>query len=306
MQRTKITVLGAGNVGATIAYTLTVGAVVSEIVLIDINQDKSEGEAIDIIQGTPFSSPVKIYSGSYEDAAHSNIVIVSMGIGRKPGQSRLDLAEANVGILKETLPKVIKYAPDSVYLIVSNPVDILTYAAIRHCGLSERQVMGSGTMLDTSRLRTILGRKLHLNTRNIHAYVFGEHGDSAMIPWSQCTALGMRIDQNFHRITDLPSLSFEEEKKAIEEEVKTSGARIIADKGATYYAVSTVVSQMCQCILQDLYTALTVSGMINDRYGISDVCLSLPSSLEARDWAGPSTPSFCPKRWSCSRGALKF
>ncbi|HAN21798.1 MAG: L-lactate dehydrogenase [Clostridiales bacterium GWF2_36_10] len=272
--RKKITILGAGNVGATIAYTLSLKGLCSEIVLIDINKDKSTGEALDIVHGTPFGNPVKIFSGDYEDAANSNIVIVTLGIARKPGQTRLDLAQINVNIVKSVIPEVKKYAPDAVYLVVSNPVDIITYTLIKSCGLSEKQVIGSGTMLDTARLRSMLGDKLHMNYKNIHAYVFGEHGDSSMVPWSLTSAIGLEIHTGFDYLSDLDGVSFNCDE--IEKEVKASGAKVIACKGATYYGVALSVAQLVECINQDLNTCVTVSGMINNRYGINDVCLSLP------------------------------
>ena len=179
----KITVLGAGNVGASIAYTLTMDGMASEIVLIDINEKKAQGEAADILQGTPFSAPVNIHAGGYEDAVNSDIVIVTVGMARKPGQTRIDLAQANVDIVKSVMPQITRFAPDAVYVVVSNPVDIITYAILKTTHLSESQVVGSGTMLDSARLRSRLAAHVGLNSKNVHAYVFGEHGDTSMIPW---------------------------------------------------------------------------------------------------------------------------
>jgi L-lactate dehydrogenase len=279
--RKKITILGAGNVGATIAYTLAQKGLCSEIVLIDINKQKSEGEALDIVQGSPFANPVKIFSGEYSDAANSDIIVVTLGIARKPGQSRLDLAQINVNIAKSVIPEIKKYAPDAVYLVVSNPVDIITYTLIKACGLSEKQVVGSGTMLDTSRLRSILGDKLHLNYKNVHAYVFGEHGDSSIVPWSLSTAVGLRIDEYIDTLSDLNNCEpFNGD--AIEQAVRDAGAKVIASKGATYYAIASSVAQLVECINQDLNACVCVSGMIKGRYGIDDVCLSLPFVLGSK------------------------
>jgi len=274
--RKKITILGAGNVGATIAFTLSLKGLCSEIVLIDINKDKSVGEALDIVQGTPFGNTVKIFSGEYADAKNSDIIIVTLGIARKPGQSRLDLAQINVNIVKSVIPEIKKYAPDAVYLVVSNPVDIITYTLIRSCGLSEKQVFGSGTMLDTSRLRSVLGDKLHMNYKNIHAYVYGEHGDSSMVPWSLTSAIGVQIDKGFNCLSDLSEEGITLNREEIENEVKTAGGKVIACKGATYYGVALSVAQLVELIYQDLNACVTISGMINNRYGINDVCLSLP------------------------------
>lgn len=272
--RKKITILGAGNVGATIAYTLSLKSLCSEIVLIDINKEKSVGEALDITHGSPFGNPVKIFSGEYADAANSSIVIVTLGIARKPGQTRLDLAQTNVNITKSVLPEIYKYAPDAVYLVVSNPVDIITYTLIKSVGIPANQVIGSGTMLDTARLRSILGDKLHMNYKNIHAYVFGEHGDSSMVPWSLTNAIGLEIHKGFNYLSDLEGVDIDCE--AVENDVRTAGGVVIKAKGATFYGIALSVAQLVECINQDLNTCVTVSSMINGRYGIDDVCLSLP------------------------------
>ncbi len=274
--RKKVTILGAGNVGATIAYTLAIKGVCSEIVLIDINKEKCEGEALDIYQGTPFANSVKINGGEYEDAANSDIVIVTCGMARKPGQTRLDLAQTNVNIVKSTVPNIYKYAPDAVYLVVANPVDILTYTLIKGCGIPERQVVGSGTTLDTARLTSILGEYLHINVQNIRAFVFGEHGDSSMIPWSLVTSVGLEFDECCKCVNDICSNKYKLEKEYIEKEVKEAGSVIIKKKGATFFAIAASVTSICEAIYEDLNSCLTVSSMIHDRYGINDVCLSLP------------------------------
>ena len=293
--RKKITILGAGNVGATIAYTLSLRALCSEIVLIDINKDKSVGEALDIVQGTPFGNPVKIFSGEAADAKNSHIVIVTLGIARKPGQSRLDLAQTNINIVKSVIPEIKEVCPDAVYLVVSNPVDIITYTLIKGCGLSEKQVIGSGTMLDTSRLRTALGDKLHMNYKNVHAYGFGEHGDSSMIPWSLTAAVGLQIDEGFKYLSDLADEGVTLDRNAIEQEVKTAGGKVIAYKGATYYGVAMSVAQLVESIFQDLNTCVTVSGMIKNRYGINDVCLSLPFVIGIKGIRREVTPPITPE-----------
>ena len=274
--RKKITVLGAGNVGASIAYTLAIRGLCSEIVMIDINKEKCEGEALDIYQGTPFTEPIKILSGEYEDVANSDIVIVTIGIARKPGQTRLDLAQTNVNIIKSVIPEVYKHAPNAVYLVVSNPVDIITYTLIKACGIPEKQVIGSGTMLDTARLRAILGEYLHINVNNVEAYVLGEHGDSSMVPWSLVNSVGLQFDEAVVCVSDICKNKYKLEKEYIEDEVKKAGGIVIAKKGATYYAIAASVSAICEAIYQDLNSCLTVSSMIHDRYGINDVCLSLP------------------------------
>lgn len=278
----KITILGAGNVGASIAYTLTMDGMASEIVLIDINDKKARGEAADILQGTPFSAPVNIYAGDYPDAANSDIVIVTVGMARKPGQTRIDLAQANVDIVKSVMPQITKYAPDAVYVVVSNPVDIITYAIIKSGLLSERQVIGSGTMLDSARLRSRLAAHVGLNAKNVHAYVFGEHGDTSMIPWSLATIAGIEMDRYCTDLCDKHNLCGKEELREIEDDVRNAGAKVIELKGATYYAIAMAVRRICECIIRDTNSVMTVSALIHEQYGISDVCLSLPFVVGAQ------------------------
>ncbi len=286
----KITILGTGNVGATIAYTLAIDGMASEILLIDINEKKAKGEAMDILQGTPFCAPTNIYAGNYEDAVQSDIVIVTVGLARKPGQSRIDLAQANVDIIKSVMPQITKFAPDAVYVVVSNPVDIITYAILKTTQLSECQVFGSGTMLDSARLRSRLAEHVGLNPKNVHAYVFGEHGDTSMIPWSLTTIAGMEMSKYCAYICDEHNRCGKEELKSIEDDVRTAGAKVIALKGATFYAVALSVRRICECILRDTDSVMTVSAMIHNQYGINDVCLSLPFVVGAQGLRRPIIP----------------
>ena len=278
----KITILGAGNVGASIAYTLTIDGMASEIVLIDINEKKARGDAADILQGTPLSAPVNIYAGGYEDAVDSDIVIVTVGMARKPGQTRIDLAQANVDIVKAVMPQITKFAPDAVYVVVSNPVDIITYAILKTTNLSETQVIGSGTMLDSARLRSRLAAHVGLNSKNVHAYVFGEHGDTSMIPWSLATIAGIEMNRYCTDLCDKHNHCGKEELREIEEDVRTAGAKVIELKGATYYAIAMAVRRICECIIRDTDSVMTVSAMIHNQYGISDVCFSLPFVVGAQ------------------------
>ncbi len=270
----KITVIGSGSVGSTIAYTLTVMGLCSEVVMIDINGEKALGEALDIRQGVPFCNPTTVYAGSYCDAAGSDIVIITCGVARKPGQTRLDLAQTNVDILKSVADEVVKYAPDSTYLIVSNPVDILTYVFCKHTGLPEKRVIGSGTILDTARLRARVAEYYTVNQKNVHAYVLGEHGDSAFVPWSIANISNVPIED--YRNALLNSADYPEfVKDDVENYVRKSGARVISQKGATFYAVSISVCHVCKCLLSTIDTTLTVSTMLHGEYGIDDICLSL-------------------------------
>ena len=270
----KVSIIVTGSVGSTIAYTLTVMWLASEIVMIDINNEKALGEALDIRQGTPFCGACSIYAGDYRDAVNSDIVIVTSGIARKPGQSRLELAQTNVNITKQIIPEITKYAPDATYIIVSNPVDILTYTFYKMSGLPENRIIGSGTILDTARLRSRLSEYYNINQSNVHAYVFGEHGDSSFIPWSVANISNVPIKECKKLITtpgiNTPELDFGE----IEQYVRKSGARVIARKGATFYAVSVSVCHICKCLLCGIDTTMTVSTMMHGEYGIEDVALS--------------------------------
>ncbi len=272
----KVTIIGAGSVGATIAYTLAVSGNASEVVLIDINEQKAFGEAMDIRQGAPFTPPINIYSGDYPDAKNSDIVIVTSGIARRPGQSRLDLAQTNVDIIKSIIPKITSVAPNAVYVLVSNPVDILTYVFCRCSGLPEKQIIGTGALLDTARLRSRIAETFSISMQNVHASVFGEHGDSSFVPWSLATISGTPIDmyaQSKGLQVDGSGFNHAE----IEEYVRKSGSTIITAKGATYYAISLTVNHICSCVFRGIDTALSVSTMMNGEYGINDVCLSILS-----------------------------
>ena len=270
----KITIIGAGSVGSTIAYTLAHDEIASEIVLIDINKEKVEGEVMDIEQGTCFRSPVSLVAGDYADAKDSDIVIITSGIARKPGQTRIELTQTNVNILKSITPQIVKEAPDAKYIIVSNPVDIMTYVFTKISGLPENQVMGSGTILDTARLRYGLSEHFHVAQGNIHAYVFGEHGDTSFIPWTGAYISGLSTDEYYEEMKahgkDVKPL----DKEAMLEYVQKSGGKVIAKKGATFYAVSATVCQLVGLILAASDSLATVSSMLHGEYGIEDVCLS--------------------------------
>ncbi len=270
----KITVLGAGNVGATCAYTFAVAGTCSDIVLIDINKEKAKGEAMDIRQGVSFSHNVEVIDGNYDDAVGSDIVVVTLGLARKPGQTRLDLAQANVNIIKDVMPKIAAAAPDAIYVVVSNPVDVITYAILKCTDLSPSQVIGSGTALDTSRLRSSIADHLDISPNSVHAYVFGEHGDTSMIPWSITNIAGSPMEEY---CSEQNHATPDEEEIILE--VRKAGAEVIKRKGATFYAIALTVNKICDDILRDSNNIRTVSTLINGRYGIHDVCLSLPAVI---------------------------
>lgn len=273
---TKITVIGAGSVGAAVTNDIMVQGIASEVVLIDINKEKAFGEALDVYQGVPFCSPAIIHSGDYEDAADSDIVIITSGVPRKPGQSRLELAQTNVDILKQITPRIVQAAPNAIYIIVSNPVDILTYVFTKISGIPESHIIGSGTVLDTSRLQSELARRFRISPKNVHAHVYGEHGDSSFVPWSLAMIANNHVADYKHRIVpsaDKPLL-WNDDYEEVEQFVRTSGAQVIKAKGATFYAVAISVCHICKCILNGAGTALTVSSMMHGEYGVQDVCLS--------------------------------
>jgi len=271
----KVTIIGAGSVGATIAYTLVANGPVSEIVLIDVNEPKAMAEALDIRQATPFLTSSKIYEGSYEDAVGSDIVIITSGVGRKPGQSRIDLTQTNVNILKSIAPKIVEYVPDAIYLLVANPVDILTYVFCKITGVPKERVIGSGTSLDTIRLRTRLSELYAVNQKQVHAYVLGEHGDSSFVAWSAADISGVPLADYEASVTNKDALTITPyEKEEVEEYVKKSGGKIIAGKGATFYGIAASVCHIIKNIYSGADTVATVSSIMDGEYGVSDVALS--------------------------------
>jgi len=271
----KISVIGAGSVGATIANDLMIQGVASEIVLVDVNVRKAMGEALDIYQGAPFHSPAIVRQGDYEDVEGSDIVVITCGMARKPGMSRLDLAQSNVDILKSVTPSLVKHAPGALYVIVSNPVDILTYVFTKISGIPERQIIGSGTILDTSRLQSELARRFFISAKNVHAHVYGEHGDSSFVPWSLAHIANNHIDAYKKSSPDGHRIDWTQDYDEVEQFVKKSGGVIIENKGATFYAVAMSVCHICKCLKNDAGTALSVSTMMHGEYGVDDVCLSI-------------------------------
>lgn len=270
----KCGIIGCGTVGATTADTLLGSGLFNEMVLIDINHKKAEGEAMDIGHGAPFVTPVNIYAGDYKDLADAYLVIITAGANQMPGETRIDLAEKNIKIFKSIIPEIVRYNPDCILLIVSNPVDILTYVALKLSGFEPSRVIGSGTVLDTGRFKYLLGEYLGVDSRNVHALIIGEHGDSEVAVYSSANISGVDLDE-FCRIwgkgTD------EESLHKIYEDVKNSAYAIIERKGATFYAIARVVKRIAQALIRDENTILTVSSLVEGHYGISNVCLGLPS-----------------------------
>ena len=272
--KSKVTIIGAGSVGSTIAYTLSTMDIASTIVLIDINKKKVEGEVMDIAPGTCFRDPISLVAGEYEDAKDSDIVIITSGIARKPGQTRIELTQTNVNIMKSIAPEIAKVAPNALYVIVSNPVDIMTYVFTKISGIPENQIIGSGTLLDTARLRNTLSEHFQVAQGNIHAYVFGEHGDSSFVPWSCASVSGVELDEYLALMKSFGKEVEDLDKDGMVDFVHKSGGIVIANKGATFYAIASSVCKLCSILSASTDSVITVSSMMHGEYGIEDVCIS--------------------------------
>ncbi len=279
--KTKVTIIGAGAVGSATAYALLARNAVSEIVLIDINTERALGEALDIKQATPFLENCDIYAGDYRDAVGSQAVIITSGLGRKPGQTRLELAQTNVEIIRSIAEKIVKYAPKATYIMVANPVDILTYAFLKYTGLPKNQVFGTGTTLDTIRLRTRLAEIYNINKKQVHANVLGEHGDSSFVAWSTATIGGVGLNEYSDSILQSNGFFTEYEREDVENYVKKSGGKIIARKGCTVYGIATATTHIVKAIAGSAESLMTVSSLHEGEYGIEDVCLSSLSLVGA-------------------------
>jgi L-lactate dehydrogenase len=271
--RHKVVVVGAGQVGATICFGLMMSGLASTIVLIDQNSDLAEGHAMDLNHGLSFVSPTRIYAGSYSDCKGADIVIITAGAAQKSGETRLDLVRKNTEIFKDIIPKITAHQPKTL-LIVSNPVDILTYVTLKVSHFSMNRVVGSGTALDTARFRFLLSRHCRVDTRNVHAYIIGEHGDSEVPVWSQANIAGLPL-KKYCPVCEKNCSPGEMDE--IFDQVKNAAYEIISRKGHTNFAISLAVQRIAGSILRDENSVLTVSSLINNYCGISDVCLSIPT-----------------------------
>lgn len=273
----KVAVIGCGFVGSSIAFALMQSGLFSDMVLIDVDRKKAEGEALDIGHGIPFARPMKIWAGDYEDIADAAIVIITAGANQKPGETRLDLVHKNINILKGIMPEVTKHNKTGIILMVANPVDILTYAALKISGFPENRVIGSGTVLDTARLKYEMGELLEVDSRGVHAYIVGEHGDSEIAAWSSANISGVPL-KDFCRIrSDIDSSMITEATKEIAERVKNSAYEIIERKQATYYGIAMAVKRICEAVIRDEKSVLPISSMMHGEYGLTDVVLSMPA-----------------------------
>ncbi len=271
---TKAAIIGSGQVGMACAYSMLIQNTLDSMILIDINQQKLAGEVMDLQHGLPFVEPTLVYAGkTLADAAGADIVIITAGAKQQPGESRLDLVQRNVEIFKKLIPELVQYCSDAIFLIVSNPVDIMTYVTGKLSGFPSNQVIGSGTILDTARFRYLLAERLNLDPRSVHGLIIGEHGDSEVPVWSQVNIAGTKLcDGNWpgSPSCDQPFL------QEIFAQVKNAAYDIIQRKGATSYAIGLGVTQIVQAILRNQHRVMTVSSLIKDFHGIQDVCLSLP------------------------------
>ena len=275
----KVTIIGAGAVGSSIGYLLVAQGTASEVVFIDVNNEKALGEAMDIYQATPFLNPAVVRAGGYEDAVNSDIVIITSGLARKPGQTRIDLAQTNVNIIKSIAPKITAVCPDAVYVIVANPVDVLTYTFHQITNIPAERIIGSGTSLDTARLRTRLSEIYKVSPLQIDADVLGEHGDTSFVAWSKVRIGGVAVDEYANVITDKASEVEAYDKEDVAEYIRKSGGIIISRKGATYNGVAAAVAYICKCLYSGVDSVICVSVLLKGEYGISDVCISIPTVI---------------------------
>ena len=270
----KVAMIGCGFVGSASCFALMQSGLFSEMVLIDANQAKAEGEAMDIAHGLPFARPMNIYAGTYDDIADAAIIIVSAGAAQAPGETRLDLVKKNISIFGFIMPELKKRDIGGVLVIVANPVDVLTYAAIQMSGLPENRVFGTGTVLDSARLKTMIGDYVGVDSRNCHAYVVGEHGDSEIVAWSSAKISGLPL-VDYCMLKDLRD--YKEQEELIAERVKNSAYEIIERKGATYYGIAMSVKRVCEAVIRDEKTVLPVSHLQHGEYGVKDVAMSTPA-----------------------------
>lgn len=272
----RIAIVGAGAVGSTFAYTLLMSGLASEIVLIDVNRSRAEGEAMDLNHAVPFTHPTRIWAGDHADCAGAAITVLAAGVPQKPGQTRLECLQANARVWHEIVPPIAQHNPHGILLIATNPVDVLTYAAWKISGLPASRVLGSGTILDTARFRFLLSQHFGVDARSVHAFIIGEHGDSEVPAWSLANIAGMRLPE-YCRVNGLPYDPLAMEK--IFESTRDAAYRIIERKGATYYAVAAGLLRIVQSILRHQNTVLSVSSLITDYYGIGNLCFSLPTVI---------------------------
>ena len=275
----KIVVIGAGAVGSTFAYSMLIHGLAPEIVIIDFNRERAEGEAMDLNHGMPFAYPTKIWAGDYEDCKDADIVVIAVDKGQKIQQSRLELAQGNFEMLKQIVPNITKYNKDCILLVVTNPLDVMTYAALKLSGFPWNRVIGSGTILDTARLRYLLSEHLQIDPRNVHAYIIGEHGDSEVPVWSLANVAGIRL-KDYCPICKIPYNPDDFNNLFLK--VRDAGYEIIKRKGRTFYAVALGMTKIVESIIRNENAVVTASCLLQDYHGVSDICLSVPLILNRK------------------------
>ena len=270
----KVVMIGCGFVGAACCFAIMQSGLFSEMVLIDADNAKAQGEALDISHGVPFAKPIKIYAGDYDDIKDASLIIISAGANQKPGETRLDLVKKNISIFKSIIPEIKKRDYNGILLIVANPVDILTTVAIKLSGLPQNKVLGSGTVLDTARLKYELGNHLNVDSRSVHAFIIGEHGDSEIAAWSSANVSGIPLNK-FCEMRGY--CNHEDNMQKIADSVKNSAYEIIERKKATYFGVAMAVKRICEAIIRDEKSILPISSMMHGQYGIEGISLSMPA-----------------------------
>jgi len=265
---TRIAIIGVGDVGSTTAYTLLLRGRATELVLIDLNRDKAEGDALDMNHGMPFTGGTKIWAGDYADCADADIIVIAAGTAQKPGETRLDLLKRNVAIFDEIIARVTEYNQDGILLIATNPVDIMSYFSWKKAGWPSHRVIGSGTLLDSARFRYLIGENKQVDPRSVHAHIIGEHGDTELPVWSLANIAGSPIQLS------------DEEKQELYVNTRDAAYKIIQAKGSTYYAIALAIDRICTAILRDESAVLNVSALLEDYHGISDVYLGVPCIVD--------------------------
>ena len=270
----RVAIIGTGHVGSTCAYALLLRGITSEIVLINLNRERAEGEAMDLNHSMLFARPVQVWAGDFADCEGADIVVLAAGVAQRPGETRLDLLRRNTQVFQQIIPQIVKYAADAILIVVTNPVDALTHVAQRVSGLPSTQVLGSGTILDTARFRYLLSQHFHVEPRSVHAFIIGEHGDSQVPVWSLANIAGIRL-VDFVRLNG--STMDDGVKEAISHDTRSAAYEIIQRKGATYYAIAAGVVRIIEAIVRNENSVLTVSSLVQGAYHLNDVCISLPS-----------------------------
>lgn len=274
MKTNKIVLIGSGMVGSTFAYTVLLKGLAHELVIIDVNRAKAEGDALDLNHGLMLAKPMKIYAGDYADCAGADIIVITAGAAQRPGETRIDLMNRNVAIFDSIIGQVVRHNKDGIMLIATNPVDILTQVALKLSGWPKNRVIGSGTLLDSSRYRYLVAERLQVDPRSVHGVIIGEHGDSEVPVWSSLNVAGLVPDE----CADKTRWCLDEkDKSSIYEETRGAAYKIIERKGSTYYAIALALARICEAILRDQHSVLPVSSYLENYHGVSDVCLGVPS-----------------------------